>query len=343
MSLNNQAEKKRRFTIPVFIPMEACPFQCIFCDQDRISGRSVVPSAEDVISILHQYLSTIPEKNAEVEVGFFGGTFTGLSPERQRAYFETVLPFMENGRIQGIRLSTRPDFISREILDLLRKYPVKTIELGAQSMDDEVLKKSGRGHTSRDTDNASWMIREAGFSLGLQMMIGLPGDTEEKSVNTAKKIVELGASETRIYPVIVIKGTSLEKLFLEGKYIPLEPEEAIRVTKNIVRIFDESNVKIIRIGLHPSEGLLNRNDYIAGPFHTSFRELVMTSAWTDRFRDLFNEKPGETIEIRVNPADLHPAIGYYGKNRKLLEKHFRTVKFRTDPEIKEKTFHADHH
>jgi len=335
--------KKRHYTIPVFIPMEACPFQCIFCDQDRISGRSVVPSAEDVISILHQHLATIPEKNAEVEVGFFGGTFTGLSPERQRAYFETVLPFMENGRIQGIRLSTRPDFISREILDLLRKYPVKTIELGAQSMDDEVLKKSGRGHTSRDTDNASWMIREAGFSLGLQMMIGLPGDTEEKSLNTAKKIFELGASETRIYPVIVIKGTSLEKLFLEGKYIPLELEEAIRVTKNIVRIFDESNVKIIRIGLHPSEGLLNRNDYIAGPFHPSFRELVMTSAWTDRFRDLFNEKPGETIEIRVNPADLHPAIGYYGKNRKLLEKHFRTVKFRTDPEIKEKTFHADHH
>jgi histone acetyltransferase (RNA polymerase elongator complex component) len=342
MSLNNQAEKKRHFTIPVFIPMEACPFQCIFCDQDRISGRSVVPSAEDVISILHQYLSTIPEKNAEVEVGFFGGTFTGLSPERQRAYFETVLPFMKNGRIQGIRLSTRPDFISREILDLLRKYPVKTIELGAQSMDDEVLKKSGRGHTSRDTDNASRMIREAGFSLGLQMMIGLPGDTEEKSVNTAKKIVELGASETRIYPLIVIKGTPLEDLFLEGKYIPLELEEAIRVTKNIVRVFDESDVKIIRIGLHPSEGLLNRNDYIAGPFHPSFRELVMTSAWTDRFRDLFNEKLGETIEIRVNPADLHPAIGYYGKNRKLLEKHFRTVKFRTDPEIKEKTFHADH-
>ncbi len=339
--MNNET-KKRHYIIPVFIPMEACPFQCIFCDQERISGRSGLPSAKDVISIIQQYLSTIPEKNTEVEMGFFGGTFTGLSSERQIVYFDTVLPFIENKRITGIRLSTRPDFITTEILDILKRYPVNTIELGAQSMDDEVLKRSGRGHSSHETENASRMILEAGFKLGLQMMIGLPGDTEEKSVNTAKKIVELGASETRIYPVIVIKGTPLEKLFREGKYIPLELEEAIRITKNVMSVFDESNLKIIRIGLHPSEGLLNRSDYIAGPFHPSFRELVMTSAWTDRFRDLFQEKPGEGIEIRVNPADLHPAIGYYGKNRKLLEKHYAVVKFAADPEIKEKTFHADH-
>jgi histone acetyltransferase (RNA polymerase elongator complex component) len=340
--MNNRSEKKRHFTIPVFIPMEACPFRCIFCDQDRISGRSTIPSAEDVTSIIYQNLSTLPEKHAEIEVGFFGGTFTGLSPERQSIYLETVLPFIENGRIQGIRLSTRPDFISREILDLLRKYKVNTIELGAQSMDDEVLRRSGRGHTSRDTEIASRMILNAGFLLGLQMMIGLPGDTEDKALNTARMIVGLGASETRIYPVIVIKGTPLEKLFLEGKYLPLELEEAIRITKNTVRIFDESNVKIIRIGLHPSEGLLNGKDAIAGPFHPSFRELVMTSVWTDRFHDLFQEKPGECIQIRVNPSDLNPAIGYYAKNRKLLEKHFRTVKFVSDPDIKEKTFHADH-
>jgi histone acetyltransferase (RNA polymerase elongator complex component) len=340
--MSTRSVKKRHYTIPVFIPMEACPFQCIFCDQVRITGRKAAPSSEEVISIVTRNLKTIPRKNTEVEVGFFGGTFTGLSPERQKGYFDTVVPLIKDGRIKGIRLSTRPDFISHEILDLLRKYPVKTIELGAQSMDDEVLKRSGRGHTSRDTENASRMILKAGFTLGLQMMIGLPGDTEEKLVNTAKKIVELGASETRIYPVIVIKGTLLEDLFRKGKYFPLELEEAIRVTKSIVRVFDESKVKIIRIGLHPSEGLLNRNDYIAGPFHPSFRELVMTSAWTDRFRDLLNEKPGENIEIRVNPAELNPAIGYYGKNRKLLEKHFRKVKFMADPEIKEKTFHADH-
>jgi histone acetyltransferase (RNA polymerase elongator complex component) len=175
------------------------------------------------------------------------------------------------------------------------------------------------------------------------MMVGLPGDTEEKSVHTAKRIVELGASETRIYPVIVIKGTHLEKLFNEGKYIPLELEEAVGITKNVMAVFEDANVKIIRIGLHPSEGLLNRDDYIAGPFHPSFRELVMTSAWTDRFHELLNGKKGDNLEIRVNPTDLNAAIGYSGKNRKLLEKLFPSVKFIADPEIKEKTFHADHH
>ena len=341
--MNPKPDKIRHFTIPVFIPMEACPFQCIFCDQDRISGRTSIPSEGDVTTILQQYLSTIPKKNTEIEVGFFGGTFTGLSPERQKAYFESVLPFINNGRINGIRLSTRPDFISEEILGLLKKYPVKTIELGAQSMDDEVLKKSGRGHTSGDTENASRLILESEFKLGLQMMVGLPGDTEEKSVHTAKRIVELGASETRIYPVIVIKGTHLEKLFNEGKYIPLELEEAVGITKNVMAVFEDANVKIIRIGLHPSEGLLNRDDYIAGPFHPSFRELVMTSAWTDRFHELLNGKKGDNLEIRVNPTDLNAAIGYSGKNRKLLEKLFPSVKFIADPEIKEKTFHADHH
>jgi histone acetyltransferase (RNA polymerase elongator complex component) len=210
-------------------------------------------------------------------------------------------------------------------------------------MDDEVLRRSGRGHTSRDTENASRMILSAGFSLGLQMMIGLPGDTEEKSVTTAKMIVELGASESRIYPVIVIKGTLLEELYLKGRYKALELEETIEVTKKVVRIFEESNVKIIRIGLHPSEGLLNRNDYVAGPFHPSFRELVNTSVWADRFNDLLKEKHGETLEIIVNPVDLNHAIGYYGKNRILLEKHYRMVKFKTNSEIKEKTFYADNY
>ena len=336
-------EKKRHFTIPVFIPMEACPFHCIFCDQQRISGRTVKPSASEVVDILNQHLSTLPLKNVEIEVGFFGGTFTGLPPEEQRSYLQSVTPFIESGRIQGIRLSTRPDFISAEILALLKEYPVKTIELGAQSMDDEVLKRSGRGHTAADTVNASAMILKAGFSLGLQMMIGLPGDSLERSVATAKKIAALGATETRIYPVIVIRNTPLEDLFRKGSFIPPGLEEAILITKNVVRIFDEENVRIIRIGLHPSEGLLNRTDYVAGPFHPSFRELVMTSAWTDRLSTLLNDKPGELVTIRVNPADLHPAIGYYGKNRKILEKHFRTVKFMADPEIKEKTFYADHH
>jgi histone acetyltransferase (RNA polymerase elongator complex component) len=322
--------------------MEACPFRCIFCDQERISGRSAVPSPEDVIANVTQHLLTIPEKDSEVEVGFFGGTFTGLSRNRQESYLQTVLPFVETGKVSGIRLSTRPDFINPDILNLLGKYQVKTIELGAQSMDDLVLKRSGRGHTSMDTVIASRMILDAGFSLGLQMMIGLPGDTEERSVQTARRIIELGASETRIYPVIVIKGTPLEDLFRKKKYLPMELEQAVAITKKVVNVFDRSYVNIIRIGLHPSEGLLNKTDYVAGPFHPSFRELVMTSVWTDRLSILFKEQTGKRVVIRVNPLDLHPAIGYYGKNRKLLEQHYRSVKFIADPLIIQKTFYADH-
>jgi histone acetyltransferase (RNA polymerase elongator complex component) len=323
--------------------MEACPFQCIFCDQEKISGRKEAPSAEEVDFILNRNLKTIPRKNTEVEVGFFGGTFTGLPYEKQKSYFDAVLPFITNGKICGIRLSTRPDFITPEKLDLLKKYPVKTIELGAQSMDDDVLRKSGRGHSSRNTEIASRMILDAGFLLGLQMMIGLPGDTQEKSLATAKKIVELGASETRIYPVIVIKNTPLEKLYQDGRFIPLELDEAIARTKKVAAIFDRSGVKIIRIGLHPSEGLLNRNDYVAGPFHTSFRELVTTSVWADRFQVLYYKHRGGRVKILVNPADINPAIGYSRKNQKQLEQHFRSVKFVADPEIAETTFYADHY
>ena len=350
--MNIARKKKRHYTIPIFIPMEACPFHCIFCDQEKISGRGKVPSIEDVVSTIKEHLATIqqpsteieagnPQTCAEIEVGFFGGTFTGLPPEQQINYLDAVLPFVNNGRISGIRLSTRPDFITNDVLALLKRYPVKTIELGAQSMDDEVLRISGRGHTAADTENASRMILEAGVKLGLQMMIGLPGDTEDKSVRTAQRIIELGASETRIYPVIVIKGTPLEDLYYKGNYVPLELEEAVEISKKIVKVFDASDVTIIRIGLHPSEGLLNRNDYIAGPFHTSFRELVMTSLWTERFHDLLKEDNGDSVEIHVNPADLHPAIGYYGKNRKLLESRFRKVKFISDQTIEEDTFHAD--
>jgi histone acetyltransferase (RNA polymerase elongator complex component) len=335
-------KKHRHFTIPIFIPMAACPFHCIFCDQDKISGKNMIPDANDVITIINEHLSTISAANSDVEVGFFGGTFTGLPVASQKDYFDAVLPFIENGKISGIRLSTRPDFIDQESLSFLKTYPVRTIELGAQSMDDEVLKKSGRGHSSKDTEVGSRMILEADIRLGLQMMIGLPGDSEEKSIFTARRIIELGASETRIYPVIVIKDTPLEDLYRNGKYIPLELEDAVQQTKKVVKVFDDSDVKIIRIGLHPSEGLLNKNDYVAGPFHPSFRELVNSSVWSDRFQSFIGKGGSDSINIRVHPSDINVAIGYNGKNRKLLQQQFRRVKFTADRDIKENNFYADY-
>ncbi len=331
----------RHVTIPVFVPGAACPFQCIFCDQEKITGRVGIPR-EEIRDIILRNLSTINPEETNVEVGFFGGTFTGLPFEEQEKYFEAVIPFIKEGKINSIRLSTRPDFISAAILSFLKKFPVRTIELGAQSMDDEVLKKSFRGHTSEDTVLASKMILANGFRLGLQMMIGLPGDTRAKAIETAREIIRLGAHETRIYPVVVIRGTALEQLYNQGKYEPLPLEEAVSRTKDTAAVFNEAGINILRIGLHPSEGMLSKTDLVAGPFHPSFRELVMTAAWLDRFSCLLTVEPGNNINIKVNPADLNAAIGYSAKNRKVLQRHYKKVKFIQDPAIKEGSFHADH-
>ncbi len=295
-----------------------------------------------VNEIIRKHLETIPEDKVIVEVGFFGGTFTGLRPVQQQSYFDSVHPFIHSGRIASIRLSTRPDFITPQILSLLKQNFVKTIELGAQSMEDDVLRLSSRGHTSTDTEEASKMITGAGFSLGLQMMIGLPGDTEEKAIRTAHKIVGLNATETRIYPVLVISGTELEKLFISGKYHPLELEEAIRWTKNVVTVFESSATRILRIGLHPSEELVNKSVLVAGPFHPSFRELVMTEIWHDRFKSGSFSRPHNTINIHVNPADHNNAVGYFGKNRKFFECRYREVKFIPDPATHLNTYHVDY-
>jgi histone acetyltransferase (RNA polymerase elongator complex component) len=332
----------KHFVIPVFIPGVACPFQCIFCDQKKISGASGLPSREEVRDVILKHLETIPLENTHVEVGFFGGTFTGLSPAQQQRLFDVVHPFIQNGRISSIRLSTRPDFISKEILDLLKRNFVRTIELGAQSMDNAVLDASSRGHTVEDTEAASRLIMDAGFVLGLQMMIGLPSDTEEKALLTAHKIVALGASETRIYPALVIRGTKLEEHFLAGEYHPLRLEEAIQWTKNLIEVFESGSVKVLRVGLHPSSELINGGELIAGPFHPSFRELVMTEGWNDRLRSVIAGSFQDNVCIRVNPADINIAVGYFGKNKKLLEQQFRKVKFVPDPMVAETTFYVDH-
>ena len=333
--------KLKHYTIPVFIPGEACPFQCIFCDQRLISGKCRAPEEPEIRELIEKHLATFPPESS-IEVGFFGGTFTGLSPEKQRTYLDIVLPYVSAGKITSIRISTRPDYIDEANLSLLAGYPVKTIELGVQSFDPEVLVRSGRGHTAEDSVRASEMILNRGFTLGLQMMVGLPGDSPEKVQNTAKEIVRLGASETRIYPVLVIHGTELETLFLSGEYQPLTLNEAVQWTKPAMEIFEASSVKVIRVGLHHSDFFMKK-DFVAGPAHPSFRELVMTEIWHDRLSNLTRETERENIRILVNSVDLNFAVGYHGKNRKMLEGFYKKVKFAAMNDIPAKTFYADHY
>jgi radical SAM superfamily enzyme len=318
----------KHFTIPIFVPELACPNRCVFCNQHSISGCHKQPEPEEVREIILMHLETVPEKGSHIEIGFFGGSFTGIESYLQAQYLAIADEFLKAGRIHGIRLSTRPDYINAESLDLLKKYGVTTIELGAQSLDDEVLQLSGRGHTVADVEKASEMIRSAGFNFGLQMMTGLPGDTPEKSLLTARRIVELGATCTRIYPTLVIRGTELEQLWRNGEYQPQSLDEAVALSAQLLEIFRQGGVEVIRVGLHPSEGLLDGSEMLAGPFHPSFRELAETHSWKQKLIPLLQQHPaGSNLRIPVPARELRNAIGYGSSNRKILEKHFSKVEF----------------
>ncbi len=355
--------KKRHYNIPIFIPELACPFQCIYCNQQKISGRLKIPSEDEIIKIIKEHLETIPVKDSEVELAFFGGNFTGIGVDAQRSLLNLVKPYLKTGRIEGIRLSTRPDYINEDILKMLEDYGVRTIEIGAQSMDNKVLGLSKRGHTAKDTEKAAEMVLKNGFSLGLQMMIGLPGDTLKSALFTANRIVELGADNTRIYPTLVIRDTVLEKMFRDGRFQPLSLEEAVLWSKELLLIFEKAGVRVIKLGLHPSEGLLSGEELVAGPFHQSFRELVLTEIWNDILKPLvlktqstkyktqikfkvqnskfqtsgnsvsLDEYYKNEIKIHVPTSQFNYAVGYGGRNKKMLLKGFSKVKFVRDEEL----------
>lgn len=282
-----------------------------------------------MVSVIETYLQTIPQNNPEivVKVAFFGGSFTGLPIHEQEAYLQTVQPYILQNRIQSIQLSTRPDYITQDILDLLKKYHVSLIELGAQSLDSEVLHLSNRGHTIEDVEKSAALILENGFELGLQMMIGLPGDTIEKSIFTAQKFIELGATYTRIYPTLVIKDTDLEEQFLQNNYQPLTIDEAVAWCKPIYQIFKSHNINILRVGLHPSEGFINKEVLVSGPFHVSFKELVLTAIWKDKLMNLAQNTHSENFTIEVPKAEINYAIGYNSSNKNYLEKQYKKVIF----------------
>ena len=335
-------KRERNYIIPLFIPELACPFQCVFCNQKIISGALSVPTIVEIEKTVEMYLSSINPENTCVEIAFFGGNFTGIPRDDQVQYLKSVQKYIRNGRVASIRLSTRPDYINHENLKILKSFSVKTIELGAQSLFDDVLLKSGRGHKVQDVIEASSLIKEMGFELGLQMMIGLPGDTKEKSLLTANKIIELGATSTRIYPTLVIKGTKLEELYNQKKYTPLSLEEAVNWTKDILLLFEKNNVTVLRIGLHPSEGLLSGHDLVAGPFHQSFRELVLTEIWNDYFEELLTKNEYSDISITVNKKELNYAVGYNSKNKNQFCKYFKNVKFIPSDEVPEGDFRVDY-
>ncbi|MDO8896228.1 MAG: radical SAM protein [Bacteroidales bacterium] len=324
----------KHFNIPLFLPELACPFRCSYCNQAAISGQLKTPSLEEMRATIESHLQSIPIGENHIEIAFFGGNFTGLPEKFQIQCLEMAGEFLQKNQINGIRLSTRPDYINKAKLELLKKFGVTTIELGAQSLDEVVLEECGRDHTVADVYSSASLIKSYGFRLGLQMMIGLPGDSLEKALKTAGRIIEAGAEETRIYPCLVISETALEQDFRAGKYIPLSLDEAVFWSAQLVEDFDSAGVKVIRIGLHPSEEL-NNNGFVAGPYHPSFKELVMTEAWRLHFEKQDWPEANE-IQIEVPASERNFAIGYGAKNKKKLLTRYKKVKFVANPSLQKR-------
>lgn len=301
------------------------------------------PDLQGVVNTIDNHLATMNASNSHIEIGFFGGNFTGIDQQLQENFLKIAYKYLQNNQIQGIRLSTRPDYITAESLSFLKQYGVSTIELGAQSLDDTVLLKSGRGHTRADVERASLMIREAGIELGLQMMLGLPGDTKEKAVFTAEEIIRLGANNTRIYPCLVIKDTILHQMLQKGEYQSISMEDAVEWSKEVLLRFEASNVTVLRVGLHPSEGFSNGTDLIAGPYHVSFKEFVLSSIWKDVLKKAVKDVPrNESLRIGVNPRQINYAVGYHASNKKYLAERYHSIKFYGDNAIKERNCIIDY-
>jgi len=259
----------KHINIALFIPHEGCPHQCSFCNQRSISGAVKKPHSEDVKAAVETALRA--RDCAGAQLAFFGGSFTAIRREYMLELLDAAQPYLKKGQIAGIRVSTRPDAVDTPVLALLKQYGVTAIEFGAQSMDDRVLFQNGRGHTAQDVEDASRRIQEMGFELGLQMMTGLPGDTPEGSVASARRLLSLRPDTMRIYPTIVLEGTPLARLYRAGNYIPQPLEEAVQLCAALLLLCEEAGVPVIRLGLHAGGEV--QEGYLAGPWHPAFREL----------------------------------------------------------------------
>lgn len=327
---------KRNYIIPIFVPHTGCPNDCIFCNQRKITGKSTDLTAGEIVERIESYLETLPTENRTLEIAFFGGSFTGIDMDIQREFLDVAYSYKQRGIVDKIRLSTRPDYIDVERLELLKSRGVDIIELGVQSMDSEVLEKSYRGHTREDVVEASKLIADYGFTLGLQMMVGLPGDSFEKSIETAIEIIALKPQIARIYPTLVIAETELENEYRRGNYSALSLEEAVYRSKYLLYMLENAGIQVIRVGLQPSENISEGGDIVAGPFHPAFRQLVEGEIYYDIVDDYLSGKEqteGLELGISVDASKISEIAGQGGVNKKRLIQKYRLRKISISPMV----------
>jgi histone acetyltransferase (RNA polymerase elongator complex component) len=319
----------KHYTIPIFLPFLACPGRCVFCDQHVITQQEQVLPPEGVAAEVSACLATLPA-GAAAEVAFFGGNFTALPLSRQLCYAQAVHPFIAQGRVRGIRISTRPDCIFPEQLDTLRAAGVTVIELGVQSFTDEALRQSARGYDAATAEQACRRVREAGFSLGVQLMPGLPGDDRDACLASTRVAVALQPDMIRIYPTVVLAGTELAQSWLRKVYRPLTLAEAIDWVREMFLLFTAAGIAVIRMGLQSGENLDRGGKVLAGPYHPAFGELVEQSVFLEQALVLAADASAESqVWFFVHPRDQSKLIGYKRQNvlelRRLLRRDVRVI------------------
>ncbi len=326
----------KSFIIPLFIPHAGCLHQCTFCNQHTITGTAVKFSIDPLVKTVEKFLSYKKNRLGPTQIAFYGGTFLGLSKKRIHLMLEMADTFFKKGVVDSIRFSTRPDTITRDMLDFIKDYPISTVEIGAQSMDDAILSLTARGHTASDTVDAVFQLKQMGYQTGLQMMVGLPGDDGVSSFKTAQKIVALKPDFVRIYPTLVIKGSPLAVSYEKGDFNPLSLEKSVQLCKQIYSLFEANNIKVIRLGLQASSDLDDQSVVLAGPYHPSFGHLVFSEilyqkaiAHLDKLENI-----SDKVVLYVHPKQISEMRGIRNSNVEKITNRFKLKKLQILSDIR---------
>lgn len=329
-------KKNTPFIIPIFLPNLGCPHQCAFCNQTSITG--VTPdtiSPETLCLLINEFLEYKKTQRRSVQVSFYGGNFLGLKKEYIRILLDETTKFVKNKRIDSIRFSTRPDTISDKQLDIIKDYPVSTIEIGVQSMDNQVLAMAKRGHTTLDTEKAAALLKERNYDVGMQMMVGLPGDDEIKSLFTAQRIASLSPDFVRIYPTVVLAHSRLAVWYRKGEYTPWSLSRCVALVKNLYLFFKSKKIPVIRMGLQASEDLAKDTTILAGPYHPAFGHMIHSEIFLDMAVSIMEaeKRSYDKITINVHPRSISKMRGLKNKNVESLKNKLQIKSLEIIPDL----------
>ncbi len=319
---------RKPLIIPIFLPNIGCPHRCVFCDQRAISGRPrALPAVSDVRDTVRAHLEYSHRPRGIIQISFYGGNFLGLKPLQANPLLQEAAHLVGDGSIDSIRFSTRPDTIVPGNLDMIAPYPVSTVELGAQSMNDRVLAGINRGHTAEHTRQAVALLKQRKYTIGLQMMTGLPGDTDDSAMETAMQIAALSPDFVRIYPTVVLAGSSLADAYRGGEYVPMSLEATVTLVKNLYRVFNQHHIPVIRMGLQASAVLDDPQAVLAGPYHPAFGHLVLSELYLDKATSALAEAQTQQrrASLKVHPRNTSRVRGLKNRNIGILKKRFHLL------------------